>query len=180
MPPSSSTIRSEPSRISAKLPRERVSTPVTSGRRPVIAATWSARSSTSSANAEPTVPWPSRPTLNVSGNQVLEGLPAHDDAGVAVLGEDDRRPRHPVVVAGHREAVGARGRRDDQIARARVVEQHLVDQHVAGLAVLADQPARRRAAEAGGDLRPVPRAGERAEQGGGRAALDGAARAPAA
>ncbi len=42
--------------MSSKSPRERVSTPHTSGRRPVIRAIASARSSTSAANAEPTVP----------------------------------------------------------------------------------------------------------------------------
>src|SRR2546425_912335 len=115
-----STIRSERSRMSSKLPRPRVSTPDSSGRRPVIASTCAARASSSSANAEPTVPNPSSPTRkgsgDVTGQQVLVGLAAHDDAGVAVLGEDDRRARHAVVVAGHRVAVGAGGGRDHYVA----------------------------------------------------------------
>src|SRR2546421_2097742 len=129
-----STTRSQLSRISSNEPPARVSTPATSGRSPVMCSTPAARSRSSSANAEPTVPWPSRPTLNVSGNQVLEGLPAHDDPRVPTGGEDDRRTRHSVVVAGHGEAVGAGGRRDDHVARPRVVEQDVVDEHVAGLA----------------------------------------------
>src|SRR5437763_8229082 len=120
MPPSSSTIRSEPSRISAKLPRERVSTPVTSGRRPVIAATWSARSRTSASNAEPTVPWPSRPTLNVSAIQVLEGLPAHDEPRAPAGTEHHGGARDAVVVVGHRVDVGAGDRHGQDITGARV------------------------------------------------------------
>ena len=56
MPPISSTIASEESRISSNDPRERVSTPAISGRRPAAAAIASARSASSAANADPTVP----------------------------------------------------------------------------------------------------------------------------
>src|SRR5947208_5613122 len=136
MPPISSTIRSDASRISSKSPRERVSTPVTSGRSPVIAATWSARSRTRAANAEPTVPWPSRPTLNVSAIQVLEGLPAHDEPRLAAAAEHHGGARDAVVVVGHRVDVGAGDRHGQDVARPRVGQLRLPDQHVARLAVL--------------------------------------------
>src|SRR4051812_49935702 len=113
-----STTRSELSRMSSNVPRERVSTPVSSGRRPVTCSTPGARACSSSANAPPTVPWPSRPTLNVAGNQVLEGLAAHDEPRVAAGGEDDGRARHAVVVVWHRLAVGAGRGRDDHVAPA--------------------------------------------------------------
>src|SRR3954453_9969219 len=173
MPPMTSTTRSALPTMSSKVPRERVSTPVSSGRRPVMSSTSSARSSSSPANAEPTVPWPSRPTLNVSGNQVLDGLAAHDDPSVAAGGEDDGRPGDAVVVVGHRVAVGAGGRRDDDVAGARVVEQDLVDEHVGGLAVLARQPAGGAPAEAVDDLGLVARAVEHRAQVVGHAAVDG-------
>src|SRR3954462_15922893 len=143
-----STIRSELARTSSKVPRERVSTPLSSGRRPVMCSTPGARACSSWAKAAPTVPWPSRPTLNVAGNQVLEGLAAHDEPRVAAGGEDDGGARRAVVVVGHRMAVRTGGGRDDHVAGARVVELHLVDDDVAGLAVLARQAALRRAAEA--------------------------------
>src|SRR3954451_13746404 len=130
MPPMTSTTKSDVSRMSSDVPRERVSTPLRSGRSPVTCSTMSARAASSSANADPTVPWPSRPTLNVAGNQVLEGLAADDQARVAAGREDDGRAPHAVVVVGHRVAVGAGGRCDDHVAGARVVEQHLVDEHV--------------------------------------------------
>src|SRR3954464_5390468 len=142
MPPISSTTRSLPWRMPAKSPRERVSTPVSSGLRPVTAATASARSASSASNAAPTVPWPSSPTLNVSGIEVLEGLAAHDLASAAARAEDDRRARHAVVVVGHGVYVGAGHRRHEDVAGARVVERGLADQHVAGLAVLPDDRAR--------------------------------------
>jgi len=61
-PPINSTISSAPARISAKSPRERVSTPLITGRRPLKRSISSARCSSSVANAPPTVPWPSSPT----------------------------------------------------------------------------------------------------------------------
>src|SRR4051812_15624056 len=121
-----STTRSALSSTSSNVPRERVRTPVSSGRSPVTCSTWSARSRRSSANAAPTVPWPSSPTLNVPGKQVLVGLAAHDGPRVAVLDEHHRRPRDAVVVVGHAVAVGAGRGRDDDVAHARVVEQDLV------------------------------------------------------
>src|SRR3954471_12887829 len=120
MPPMSSTIRSLPWRISSKSPRERVSTPAISGRRPGVAATASARSFRRASNAAPTVPWPSRPTLNVSAMELLVGLAADDGARGAVLAEDHRRARLAVVGVGHGVAVGAGGGRDDDVAGARV------------------------------------------------------------
>src|SRR3954447_18197559 len=142
IPPISSTIRSEPERISSNEPRERVRTPDRTGRMPATGTMAPARSSSRRANAEPTVPWPSRPTLNVSGTQVLVGLAAHDAAGVAARAEDHRRPRDAVVVVGHRVPVGARDRRDNDVAGPRVGQVGVLDQHVAGLAVLADDRAR--------------------------------------
>src|SRR6187200_2105182 len=142
IPPISSTIRSAPSRISSNEPRERVSTPDSTGRSPVTGTIASARSSSRCANADPTVPWPSRPTLNVSGTQVLEGLAAHDAARVAARAEDHRRPRNAVVVVGHRVPVGARDRCDDDVAGPRVGQVRVLDQHITGLAVLPHQGAR--------------------------------------
>src|SRR4051794_21841005 len=142
-PPINSTIRSLLARISPKSPRERVRTPLTSGRRPVTWAIWSARSRSSASNAAPTVPWPSRPTLYVSGMEVLERLAAHDQACAAVLAEDDRGARDAVVVVGHGVHVGARDGRDEDVARAGLAQARLADQHVARLAVLADDRARR-------------------------------------
>src|SRR4051812_7488032 len=143
MPPISSTIRSEPSRISVKSPRERVSTPPISGLSPVIAATASARSASSASNAPPTVPWPSSPTLNVPGIQVLEGLAAHDRPRAPARPEPRGGARHAVVVVGHGIDVGARDRHGEDVAGARLGQARLADQHVAGLAVLAHHGARR-------------------------------------
>src|SRR3978361_1641610 len=97
-----STTRSEAATISSKSPRERVRTPLISGRIPVIAATWSARRPRRWAKAAPTVPWPRRPTRkeerseDVTGHQVVVGLAAHHDAGVAAGGEDHPRARRGV------------------------------------------------------------------------------------
>src|SRR5919107_6040001 len=132
MPPISSTIRSLLSRISPKSPLLRVSTPESSGRRPVVAATASARSASSASNAEPTVPWPSSPTLNVPAMQLLVGLAADDGARGAVLAEDDRRPRLAVVGVGHRVPVGAGRGRDEDVAGARVGQLRVSHEHVAG------------------------------------------------
>src|SRR5690242_12584951 len=143
MPPISSTTRSLSWRISSKSPRERVSTPEISGRSPVVAATAPARSPSSASNAAPTVPWPSRPTLNdVSAMQLLVGLATDDGARRAVLAEDHRRPRLSVVGVRHRVAVRAGGGRDEHVAGPRVREAGVAHEHVAGLAVLADDRAR--------------------------------------
>src|SRR5919206_2426099 len=163
----SSTTRSERARMSSKSPRLRVSTPVSSGRRPVTAATSSARSASSAANADPTVPWPSRPTRNgaapvvswgagpppasdIAGREVGVRLAAHGEPGVAVADEHDGGARDAVVGVGHRVAVGAGGRGDDHVARARVGEVDVAGDDVARLAVLADEVAARAAAEAPG------------------------------
>src|SRR3954447_880101 len=140
-PPISSTIRSLPARISSKSPRERVSTPEISGRMPVAASIEGARSSSSSWKALPTVPWPSRPTLNVTERQVVVCLAADDLASVAVAAEDHGRPGNAVVVVGHRVAVGTGGGDHQHIARMRVIEVHVAHQDVAGLAVLAGDRA---------------------------------------
>src|SRR4051794_38558012 len=120
MPPMSSTIRSLPARIRSKSPCERVSTPEIDGLSPVVAATASARSASRASKADPTVPCPSRPTLNdVSAMQLLVGLATDDGARGAVLAEDDRRARLAVVGVGHRVAVGARGGGDEHVAPGR-------------------------------------------------------------
>src|SRR6188472_598467 len=146
VPPISSTITSERSRIASKSPSSRVRTPETSGRRPVAASTASARAAIIAAKAPPTVPRPSSPMRTGSGiaaRQVLVGLAAHDDAGLALVAEEDRRARHAVVVARHRVAVGAGCRRDEDVADGWRGEHRLADDDVAGLAVHAGD--RRRA-----------------------------------
>src|SRR3954453_23104685 len=172
MPPMTSTTRSALSSTSSNVPRERVSTPVSSGRSPVTCSTWSVRAARSSAKADPTVPWPRSPTLKVPGKEVLVGLAADDGTRFAVLDEDHGRARHAVVVVGHAEAVGPGGGRDDEVARPRVVEQHLVDDDVPGLAMLAGQATRRLAAEAPQDLGLVARPVEHRAHVVGHAAVD--------
>src|SRR3954471_17349004 len=170
-----STTRSERSRMSSKAPRLRVSTPLSSGRRPVTAATSSARSASSAANADPTVPCPRSPTRkgsDIAHGHVVVGLAAHHEARVAARDEDDRRARDAVVRVRHRVPVRAGRRRDDHVARARVVEVGVVDEDVAGLAVLADEVAARAAARAPDDLRLVARAVEHRAQVVGHAAVD--------
>ena len=66
IPPISSRSRSAPARISSKLPRVRVSTPLITGRRSLMRSISSALCASSSANADPTVPKPSRPMLKGS------------------------------------------------------------------------------------------------------------------
>src|SRR3954449_9383418 len=143
MPPISSTIRSERARISSKSPRDRVRTPVTSGLYPVMWAIASARSASSASNAAPTVPWPSRPTLYVSGIQVLVGLAADGEPRLAAGAEHDRRAWDAVVVVGHGVDVCAGDRGREHVARPWVRQRGLADQHVPGLAVLAHDGARR-------------------------------------
>src|SRR3954471_23847366 len=152
----SSTMSCDRSRMSSKSPPERVRTPESSGRRPVIASTWCARAGSSSANAEPTVPCPRSPTLNdVTREEVVVGLAPDDDLRVAVAAEDHGRPRHAVVVVGQRVAVGAGGGDGDHVARPRLGEVGVAHDDVAGFAVLADEAAVGPAAEAIGDLRLV-------------------------
>src|SRR4051794_21861925 len=141
IPPISSTTRSLRSTMSSKSPRLRVRTPTTSGRTPVVPSIAPARSSISSCSAEPTVPWPrtpirNRPPSDVTEREVVVGLAAHDHPRVATRAEDHGRPRDPIVVVRHRVTVCARGGRYQNIAGARVVEQHVGDEDVAGLAVL--------------------------------------------
>src|SRR3954451_854808 len=168
MPPMTSTIRSDVARMSSKSPRERVRTPDSSGRMPVACSTASARSRSRATNAAPTVPWPRSPTLKVASDisveEVLVGLAAHDHAGLAVLAEDHRRARDAVVVVGHGEAVGPGDGRHDDVADAWIGQLGIADDHVGGLAVLADQMARCAAPEAVGDLRLVARAVEHRPQ----------------
>src|SRR3954447_11017392 len=176
IPPMTSTTRSERSRMSAKSPRERVRTPASSGRRPVMCSTCGARASSRRANAPPTVPWPRRPTLNeVTSRQVFVGLAADDDAGVAVAAEHHGRAGQAVVVVGQRIAVGAGGRGDEQIAGPGVVEVGVGDEDVARLAVLAGHRAALAAHRVGpvGQQRLVAGAVEHRPQVVGHAAVDG-------
>src|ERR1700722_562476 len=188
IPPISSTSRSAPAMISSKLPRERVRMPLITGRWPLKRAISSARSSSSTANAAPTVPWPSRPTRNsgaspapseacsladIACGQILVALAPDDDTRVAVLAEDHRRTRDAVVVVGHRVAVRTRGRGHDHVARPRIVKHRVAHDHVARLAVLAREHALHGAAEAVRDVRFVGRAVEHRAHVVGHAAIDG-------
>src|SRR5215213_1167777 len=174
VPPITSTIRSLEARTSSKSPWLRVSTPAISGRIPVDASIAPARSSSSSANAPPTVPRPRSPTLkDVTRGQVVEGLAPHDDAGVAVLAEDHRRPAKRVVVVRHRMTVCARGRDDEHVAGLRVVEHHVADEDVTRLAVHPGHRAQALAAEPVGNFGLVARAVEHRPQVVRHAAVDG-------
>src|SRR4029077_2621915 len=182
VPPISSTIRSERSRIAPKSPSERLRTPEISGRRPVAASTAAARSASRSAKAAPTVPFPSSPmrmglgpSLDIAGRQVLVGLAPDHDPRLAVAAEDHRRPRHAVVVAGHRVTVSAGRGRDQDVADDGVGEHRVADEDVAGLAVHAgyrDQGVGR-GGGAVGDQRLVARAVEHRPHVVRHAAVDG-------
>src|SRR4029077_3060755 len=104
--------------------------PASSGRSPVVSSIRFACCGSNSANAEPTVPWPSSPTRNgaspeVTRRQVLVGLSAHHQAGRSRLAEDDGRAGDAVVVVGEREAVGPGGRSGDYVAGTRLGKQHV-------------------------------------------------------
>src|SRR3954454_10553159 len=162
-------------RISSKSPCEVVSTPTISGRMPVRLMTPAARWGSSSANAAPTVPWPSSPMRKVSGiseGEVLVGLAAHYHPRLAIPAKDHRRARDAVVVVGHRVAVGAGDGGDEDVARLRVAQRRRLDEHVTGLAVLADDRVRPAVADAIRDLRLVAGAVEHRPQVVGHAAVD--------
>ena len=75
----------------------------------------------------------------VAGEQVVDRLAAHDDAGLSPAHRHDRRAGDVVVVAREREAVGAGRGHGEQVAGCDVAGQVLgVDDDVARLAVLAD------------------------------------------
>src|SRR3954470_1559154 len=187
VPPISSTIRSDPARIESKSPSPRVSTPETSGCRPVAAVTASARAASSSAKAAPTVPRPSSPMrtglepseaiarLEVPRGQVLVGLAADDHAGLAIAAEDDRGTRHAGVVVGHRVAVGAGGGGDEDVADGGLGQHRVADDHVARLAVHAGDRHQRLGRRRGavGDQRFVVGAVEHRPQVVRHAAVDG-------
>src|SRR4051794_21506425 len=148
----------------SKSPRWRVRTPEISGRRPTCAEMASARSASSSAKAEPTVPWPSSPTLKVSATtsrvplgQIVVGFAPNDDAGVAAGAEDHRRAREGVVVVGHGVAGGAGRGSDQHVAGSGPIETGLAHEDVTGLAMHSGDGARIGAAEPVGDLRLVAR-----------------------
>ena len=79
-------------------------------------------------------------------------LAPHGQAGVAVAAEDDRRPARAVVVVGQRVAVGAGDRHHEQVADLRGRQLDAALEHVAALAVVADQLAGLRLALAVEDL----------------------------
>src|SRR5918992_5658034 len=164
MPPISSTTRSLRPTRSSKSPSVRVSTPAISGRIPVACSIAGARSSSSSWNADPTVPRPSRPTLNVTSRQVVEGLAADHHPGIAAGAEDDGWAGQRVVVARHGVAVRAGGGDHQHVTRAGVREHHVADQDVARLAVLPGDGAEGVAAEAIRHLRLVAGAVEHGAQ----------------
>src|SRR5215207_3705316 len=144
IPPISSTIRSLRSRMSSKSPRLRVSTPEISGRRPTSASIAPARSSSSAAKADPTVPWPSTPMRKgsaVTQGEVVVGLAADHHAGVALPAEDHGRPRHRVVVVRHGVRVRTGGRDHQNVAHVRIAQRHVPNENVAGLAVHAGDRA---------------------------------------
>ena len=94
------------------------------------------------------------PSSCVEAQQVVGGLPAQQDPRRAVADRHHPGPRHVVVVARHRPAVGAGGGHRDQVADGHVARQVRVPDHdVPALAVPADQPAqhRRRAGLPGGE-----------------------------
>src|SRR5690349_2648431 len=100
---------------------------------PVMASICPARCASSSANAPPTVPRPSRPmrkASDIAAVELLGGLAAHDQAGVAVLDENDGRARDAVVGVGHGEAVAAGGGRDDHVANLRPGQVRILHDHV--------------------------------------------------
>src|SRR3954468_5721290 len=81
---------------------------------------------------------PPRPSFQVAGEQVRPGLAADHRPRCAIGDEDHRDAAVSVVVVGHREAVGAGRRHGEQVADARRVQLHAVDEHVAALAVAPD------------------------------------------
>src|SRR5215212_4849386 len=138
MPPMTSTTRSLACKIASKSPSLRRSTPVISGRMPVIASMCCARAGSSSAKAPPTVPRPSRPMRktwsDIALEELLGALAPDDHARVAVRDEHDGRARDAVVGVGHGEAVAAGGGRDDHVAGLRFGQVRILHDHVAGLA----------------------------------------------
>src|SRR5690606_10953004 len=85
----------------------------------------------------PSTPFPTAAGLQVEAEEVLVGLAADDEAGVAVVDEHDRRAEDLVVVRAHRVAVGAGDRGGEQVADGEVVgDVALAHQHVARLTVL--------------------------------------------
>src|SRR5213078_4266467 len=69
-------------------------------------------------------------------NEVVHGLAPADQPRLAVPDEHRRRPRHGVVVRAHCERVRAGGGNGEQVAAAWLRKPHVLDQDVAGLAVL--------------------------------------------
>ena len=68
---------------------------------------------------------------DVAGREVRERLATHHEPRVPVAAEHHRRARLAVVVVGHREAVGAAGRRHEQVAGLRARQLGAVHEHVA-------------------------------------------------
>src|SRR4051812_34068166 len=102
--------------------------------------------------------------IDIQSEQVVFCLASDDDLGAAVAYGDDGRPRHVVVVAGHRAVIRpGRGDRNQVTGREVAGQRDVLDDDVAGLAVLtADRDVRRVSGrnarrERGGVVRVVQR-----------------------
>src|SRR3954454_1573083 len=159
----------------------RTATPTSSSEAPTRAARSSACSSSSRTTWLPTEPQPSRATRNeravvvligaasatgsssytstrIRCQKIVLGLPAQQDRGRTVAHRHDRRAEEMVVVAGHRAAVSTGAGDRDQVAGCHVAGKELVlDDDVAGLAVLPDETRqhRRSIRDPRGDCRRV-------------------------
>src|SRR5699024_512400 len=78
-------------------------------------------------------------SAEVEGEEVVLGLRPHDEPGLPVPHGQHARPRHEVVVGGHRPPVRAGGRDGEQVTGGDVVgQQDVTHDDVPALAVLAD------------------------------------------
>src|SRR5215217_4700893 len=103
-------------------------------------------SSTLRAPAGPGSGTADRRSPHVEGEEVVFGLAAQQHPDLAVADGEHRRARHVVVLVGQAAAVGPRAGHGEQVAGADVGRKELVlDDDVAALAVLADDPRQQRA-----------------------------------
>ena len=75
--------------------------------------------------------------LKVRLDEVVQGLAAADQTGVAVVYQHDRRSRHQVVVAGHGQAVCAGAGHGDQVAGVELGHCHVFEEHIAAFTIAA-------------------------------------------
>src|SRR5688500_7858424 len=135
----------------------RTATPTSSTGTPTRAAMSSCCSASSRTTWEPTAPQPSTATFKVrfppslmsdthiGRQQVGDSLSSQHGESLPVPNSDHRRTQRVVVVGGHGSAVGAGAGHRHQVAGTHVSGQELVlDDDVAGLAVLADDPGQDR------------------------------------